>query len=268
MYLTIKRGWLSCLGNSSTKAWTQQKVSNCQTSRKGKRHNDHELITFPSNKRSCNVLLFSLLYATYMQTLSAHLPVPLSMKTTLEMGRKLVPLSSSSSPPSTEQAVRLTDSMMGSSCAERWAAGCGNIHLQKKILNKVFKKAHLSAVNKDHSQHSMGKEATCRANSRPAGATGAATGKWVRKTRRTRVFFLPTSVSPFLSSMSEFLSLRMPAQSILAHTHSFILRVHEATFSSVDCCKMFVLSSIRYLSFNLVKKHLIIRNCSILIFTW
>lgn len=49
------------------------------------------------------------------------LPVPLSMKTTLEIGRKLVPLSRSSSPPSTEQEVRLTDSMTGSSWAERWA---------------------------------------------------------------------------------------------------------------------------------------------------
>lgn len=52
---------------------------------------------------------------------SGRLPVPLSMKRTLETGRKFVPLSSSSSPPSTEQEVRLTDSMTGSSWAERWA---------------------------------------------------------------------------------------------------------------------------------------------------
>lgn len=58
--------------------------------------------------------------------LCGHLPVPLSMNRTLEIGRKLVPLSRSSSPPSTEQEVRLTDSMTGSSWAERWAeAGRG-----------------------------------------------------------------------------------------------------------------------------------------------
>lgn len=69
----------------------------------------------------------------------------------------------------------------------------------------------------DHSQHSMGREATCRARTRLGGATGGAKGRWVRKTKRTRVFFLPTSVSPFLSSMSEFLSFRIPAQSMLQH---------------------------------------------------
>lgn len=53
--------------------------------------------------------------------LCGHSPVPRSMKRTLEIGRKLVPLSRSSSPPSTEQEVRLTDSMTGSSWAERWA---------------------------------------------------------------------------------------------------------------------------------------------------
>lgn len=44
------------------------------------------------------------------------------MKRTLEIGKKFEPLSRSSSPPSTEQEVRLTDSMTGSSWAERWAA--------------------------------------------------------------------------------------------------------------------------------------------------
>lgn len=71
-----------------------------------------------------------------------------------------------------------------------------------------------------YSQHSMGREATCRANTRPGGATGGTRGRCVRNTKRTRVFFLPTSVSPFLSSMSEFLSFRIPAQSMLQHTVS------------------------------------------------
>lgn len=61
-----------------------------------------------------------------------------------------------------------------------------------------------------HSQHSMGLEATCSDSVRPLGC-----GMWTRKTSRTRVFFLPMSVSPLRSSMSEFLSFRIPAQSML-----------------------------------------------------
>lgn len=70
-----------------------------------------------------------------------------------------------------------------------------------------------------HSQHSMGNEATCRAKTRPGGTMGGDSGRCVRNTKRTRVFFLPTSVSPFRSSMSEFLSFRIPAQSMLRGKH-------------------------------------------------
>lgn len=61
-----------------------------------------------------------------------------------------------------------------------------------------------------HSQHSTGIEAACSDSTFPLGW-----GMCTRNTTRTRVFFLPISVSPFRSSMSEFRSLRMPAQSIL-----------------------------------------------------
>lgn len=61
-----------------------------------------------------------------------------------------------------------------------------------------------------HSQHSMGFEATCRDSVRPPGC-----GMCTRNTRRTRVFLRPMSVSPLRSSMSEFLSFRIPAQSML-----------------------------------------------------
>lgn len=59
-------------------------------------------------------------------------------------------------------------------------------------------------------QHSMGLDAACREMMRPLGS-----GTCTRNTRRTRVFFLPMSVSPFRSSMSAFRSFRMPAQSML-----------------------------------------------------
>lgn len=61
-------------------------------------------------------------------------------------------------------------------------------------------------------QHSMGSEATWRDTSWPPGW-----GMWTRNTSRTRVFFRPMSVSPFLSSMSAFLSFRIPTQSILGN---------------------------------------------------
>ena len=61
-----------------------------------------------------------------------------------------------------------------------------------------------------HSQHSTGIEEACSDSTFPLGW-----GMCTRNTTRTRVFFLPISVSPFRSSMSEFRSLRMPAQSIL-----------------------------------------------------
>ena len=59
-------------------------------------------------------------------------------------------------------------------------------------------------------QHSMGLEAVCREMILPL-----ASGMCTRKTSLTRVFFLPMSVSPFRSSMSAFLSFRIPAQSML-----------------------------------------------------
>lgn len=64
-----------------------------------------------------------------------------------------------------------------------------------------------------YSQHSMGFEATCRDSVRPLDC-----GMWTRKTSLTLVFFLPMSVSPLRSSMSEFLSFRIPAQSTLPET--------------------------------------------------
>lgn len=87
----------------------------------------------------------------------------------------------------------------------------------------------------------MGREATCRASTRPGGAEGGATGRWVRNTKRTRVFFLPTSVSPFLSSMSEFLSFKIPAQSMLRNVRFFLLhefepeKLHSTCLCSETC---------------------------------
>lgn len=59
-------------------------------------------------------------------------------------------------------------------------------------------------------QHSMGFDAVCKETILPLGS-----GMCTRKTSLTRVFFLPMSVSPFRSSMSAFLSFRIPAQSML-----------------------------------------------------
>lgn len=62
-------------------------------------------------------------------------------------------------------------------------------------------------------QHSIGFDAACREMILPL-----ASGMCTRKTSRTRVFFLPMSVSPLRSSMSAFLSFRIPAQSMLPKT--------------------------------------------------
>lgn len=70
-----------------------------------------------------------------------------------------------------------------------------------------------AGVNGGHLQHSMGLEATCSDSVRPLGC-----GMCTRKTSLTRVFFLPMSVSPFRSSMSELRSFRIPAQSMLPKT--------------------------------------------------
>lgn len=68
----------------------------------------------------------------------------------------------------------------------------------------------LAWINSIYSQHSMGMEATCSERTFPL-----AWGMCTRNTARTRVFFRPMSVSPFRNSMSEFLSFRIPAQSML-----------------------------------------------------
>lgn len=186
-----------------------------------------------------------------------NLPVPLSMKRTLEIGKKFEPLSRSSSPPSTEQEVRLTDSMTGSSWAERWAEArtVGKIQrdipFQLKYLWFLTNYGHPKrccisycravVIKTSNSQHSMGREATWRARTRPGGATGGARGRCVRNTKRTRVFFLPTSVSPFLSSMSEFLSFRMPAQSMLQNIIVFYSKFIERSVERavVDSLSLF-----------------------------
>lgn len=64
----------------------------------------------------------------------------------------------------------------------------------------------------------MGLEATCKDTVLPVA--------WLmctRKTIRTRVFLRPMSVSPFRSSMSEFRSFKMPAQSMLCWYKNNIL---------------------------------------------
>lgn len=63
---------------------------------------------------------------------------------------------------------------------------------------------------KPNLQHSMGLDAVCRETILPLDS-----GMCTRNTRRTRVFFLPMSVSPLRSSMSAFRSFRIPAQSML-----------------------------------------------------
>lgn len=60
------------------------------------------------------------------------------------------------------------------------------------------------------SQHSMGTDAVCTEMTFPL-----PWGTCTRNTSRTRVFLRPMSVSPFRSSMSEFRSFRIPAQSML-----------------------------------------------------
>ena len=61
-----------------------------------------------------------------------------------------------------------------------------------------------------YSQHSMGLDDACRDTVLPV-----AWLMWTRNTILTRVFLRPMSVSPFLSSMSELRSFKIPAQSIL-----------------------------------------------------
>lgn len=77
-----------------------------------------------------------------------------------------------------------------------------NMDFQTSVFVKGFTSLYL--------QHSTGIEAACKESTFPLGC-----GIWTRNTTRTRVFLRPMSVSPFLSSMSEFLNFRIPAQSIL-----------------------------------------------------
>ena len=67
-----------------------------------------------------------------------------------------------------------------------------------------------------HLQHSTGIDAICRERTFPLGC-----GMCTRNTSRTLVFFLPISVSPFRSSISEFRSFKIPAQSILQKKKHF-----------------------------------------------
>lgn len=68
----------------------------------------------------------------------------------------------------------------------------------------------LKTSSQAHLQHSTGIEAICRERTFPLGC-----GMCTRNTSRTLVFFLPISVSPFRSSISELRSFKIPAQSIL-----------------------------------------------------
>lgn len=98
----------------------------------------------------------------------------------------------------------LTSSLASTSSTEE------NIWSQNGLRTEKQDVKHQRILRRDCLQHSMGCEATWRETCCPPGW-----GMWTRNTRRTRVFFRPTSVSPFLNSMSAFLSFRIPAQSIL-----------------------------------------------------
>lgn len=86
---------------------------------------------------------------------------------------------------------------LGTSAVKLWASDT--------ILLKIIK-----LLENYDLQHSMGLDATCKETIRPLDS-----GMCTRNTNRTRVFFRPISVSPFRNSMSAFLSLRIPAQSML-----------------------------------------------------
>lgn len=83
---------------------------------------------------------------------------------------------------------------------------CQNDTTTDTCRNRKYKWCIVRAIL----QHSTGMEAVCRDKTFPLGC-----GMWTRNTRRTLVFFLPISVSPFRSSMSELRSFKIPAQSIL-----------------------------------------------------
>lgn len=83
-----------------------------------------------------------------------------------------------------------------------------NITLKTK-QKMAYYKQNLK-TSQAHLQHSTGMEAVCRERTFPLGC-----GMCTRNTSRTLVFFLPISVSPFRSSISELRSFKIPAQSIL-----------------------------------------------------
>lgn len=74
----------------------------------------------------------------------------------------------------------------------------------------------------------MGLDATCKDTVLPV-----AWLMWTRKTILTRVFLRPMSVSPFLSSMSELRSLRIPAQSILRDDTESLTSAKHSWVSSI-----------------------------------
>lgn len=85
--------------------------------------------------------------------------------------------------------------------------------MEHYIVNKAeinYFKQNLKTSTQAHLQHSTGIEAICRERTFPLGC-----GMCTRNTSRTLVFFLPISVSPFRSSISELRSFKIPAQSIL-----------------------------------------------------
>lgn len=91
-----------------------------------------------------------------------------------------------------------------------WIQSASFSEIQSNKTTSILTPNTNTLRKKRYLQHSIGLEDACKERVLPLGW-----GIWIRKTSRTRVFFLPMSVSPFLSSMSEFLSFSIPAQSML-----------------------------------------------------
>ena len=126
-----------------------------------------------------------------------------------------------------------------------------------KVLTKCYRVTQISVSHPkrscssehhraSHVQHSMGCEATWRETRPPVGW-----GRCTRNTRRTRVFFLPMSVSLFLCSMSALRSLRIPAQSTLWEVE----RTHSSHLVFSKRCCVFFRSGWFSLFFGLYLKH-------------
>ncbi|TNN66745.1 hypothetical protein EYF80_022987 [Liparis tanakae] len=129
-----------------------------------------------------------------------HLPGPFSRKMTLDSGKKLEPTAGQAG------FVNLGQLLSRALGWEGRSKGSGGKREEDHLL----------------SCHSTGIEAACSDSTFPLGC-----GMWTLNTTRTRVFLRPMSVSPFRSSMSEFRSLRMPAQSILREQRGGIERNFE-----------------------------------------